>query len=224
MPYHRTLTAEFDPRTNAHADIRITGTFTPRSGHVIINHDGEGDQVKVHATVFAQNESALQDVSLHAGPCEDRYVVDLRRHWTHRCPKDACLTFVTVVSFPKSLQHYPRLDLHVRHARRIASQGLDSMAFDSFRAGVGRGAIILSDVKANQTLLGTLYGVVMGEYRPMATWGGMAVRGATDVYLRPVHHANMTATTWIGAAAIHLVCSSVPSDTMLMTYFFLACG
>ncbi|ORZ02904.1 hypothetical protein BCR43DRAFT_559733 [Syncephalastrum racemosum] len=212
LPYHRTLTAEFDPHSNAHADIRITGVFTPRSGHVIVNHDGEGDKVKVHATIFAQNESALQDVSLHAGQCEDRYVVDLRRHWTRRCPKDSCLTFVTVVSFPKSLQQYRRLDLHVRHARRIASQGLDTMAFDSFRAGVGHGAIILSDVKANHTLLGALYGVVMGDYRPMATWGGMAVRGATDVHLRPVHHANMTATTWIGPAAIHLPADEFQGD------------
>lgn len=54
--------------------------------------------------------------------------------------------------------------------------------------------------------MGSLYGVVMGDYSPVESFASAAVRGASKVFIHPAsEHINITSAAVVGPASVHLV-------------------
>lgn len=63
----------------------------------------------------------------------------------------------------------------------------------------------LQDLKAKQTMLATLHGIVMGHYSPTERFGAATVKGATKVFVNPASnkiHSTVVATIGPASAAM----------------------
>ncbi|KAI9486384.1 MAG: hypothetical protein EXX96DRAFT_548851 [Benjaminiella poitrasii] len=135
--------------------------------------------------------------------------------------KEDCLVYNVDIVFPAHLKHYDDLELHVREARRIGGgEGIEGIEFGSFKAGLGRGAIIFDGLRAKKTLLGVLRGVVMGTYQPSQHFAAGTIHGATKVNIEPVgDKINITAASTFGPASVDIPADSYEGDFTLFNIF-----
>ncbi|KAI9488047.1 hypothetical protein BDB00DRAFT_850433 [Zychaea mexicana] len=204
----------FSPDEFQRAAVFLDGQFS-HGGVVTVDRAADDDDtqdVKVNVTTYVGRKELQDQISISGFDHEGQYSVQVKRkgghHCRHRKPpvKEDCVTYSIHVVFPSHLESYEDLDLHIRKALRIhTSTDLTKLTFGKFRAGVGHGAINFSDLKAEKIMLGSLYGVVMGDYSPTQTFAGAAVHGASKVKIHPAsEHVNVTSAAVVGPASAEL--------------------
>ncbi|KAL0091277.1 hypothetical protein J3Q64DRAFT_1844295 [Phycomyces blakesleeanus] len=207
----------FSPDTFKHASVILEGHFS-RGGHVVIEKSTSShvEDVQINVTLYAGRKHLFDQVSLTGFDNEGNYTVEIkrakdskRRESSHKPPVKAdCLIFKISVVLPTHLDKYDSLSLHLRSASRVSGKGLDGIEFDTFRAGVGQGAIIFDGLKAKHAQLGVLYGVVMGTYQPSERFEAGTIRGATQLTVEPqADNTNITVASVFGRAV-----ADIPSD------------
>ncbi|KAI8139298.1 hypothetical protein BJV82DRAFT_627921 [Fennellomyces sp. T-0311] len=216
---------EFSPEEFQRAAVFLDGPFS-HGGYVTIDKstDSEAQDIKVNVTTYVGRKELQDQVSVGGYDHEGQYSVQVKRKGGHhhRKPpvKEDCVTYSIHVVFPSHLETYEDLDLHIKKALRIQSTpGLDTLTFDKFRAGVGHGAIVFSDLKAKTIQLGALYGVVMGEYSPSEKFVSAAVHGVSKVKVHPAsEHVNVTSAAVVGPASAELPADGFKGNFLVGTW------
>lgn len=137
----------FSPEEFSRAALYIGHGFID-SGDVYFTKLGNKkiNDIQVKVTVLHGSDSARDKVTLSAFDHDGQYVVEMRRdlpRHQHRDRQpvagDLCVKYKVEVILPASLESFEEFDLRAKDAHVGSCKGLQTVAFDRFIAGVGRG-------------------------------------------------------------------------------------
>ncbi|KAI8972470.1 hypothetical protein BDB01DRAFT_766836 [Pilobolus umbonatus] len=190
----------------------VVGDHFSDGGQIYLSKNSNlKDEVKVNVTIFYGKDELRDQVDLSAFDNEGKYSVEVKRKPS--CPEkrkqENCLVYHVDIEFPSTLESFEELDFHVSSARHIGNaKGLKDIEFGSVKGGLGWGAIYFNGLKAKEIKLGVLYGVVMGDYKPLEKFTAGSMRGVTKVNVLPVNdNVNITASSAFGQTSV-----TIPAD------------
>lgn len=142
----------FSPEEFNRAALYIGHGFVD-SGDVYFTKSGNKNinDIKVKVTVLHGSDSARDKVTLSAFDHDGQYVVEMRRDLPRHpfkrednklppgAPGDLCVKYKVEVILPAALESFEEFDLRAKDAHVGSCSGLQTVVFDRFIAGVGRG-------------------------------------------------------------------------------------
>ncbi|KAI8372640.1 hypothetical protein EDC96DRAFT_54664 [Choanephora cucurbitarum] len=183
LPYEKQKTLSFSPHEFKTLHLKLDGLFS-EGGLIHLRSSPDSDNIRIQLKLFAQREDLFNHVLLS----EDNHISSKFKsvHINHHHPSilKSCMVYQLDIIFPTSLAHYEDLNIKVNHVNQIEGD-LGNTVLNKFSVGLGRGAIKLKGIKANELMLGTLNGIILGSYHPLNTFGAATVVGATKVELLP---------------------------------------
>ncbi|CEP18309.1 hypothetical protein [Parasitella parasitica] len=190
LHYRKTKTLAFSHHQFKTTNIKIDGIFSD-GGKINIRtaavdediHNPQQD-IKINLTLHAQTEDTMTHISLTEIDNDDKATKDIHISNHHTSAKNSCLVYDLEIIFPSKMAIYDKLNLQVNHASRIEGD-LKKIMFKDISIGLGRGAINLKYLKAENIKVGTLNGIVLGNYLPIKSLGAASVTGATRVEIYP---------------------------------------
>ncbi|KAI8639067.1 hypothetical protein BD408DRAFT_422078 [Parasitella parasitica] len=190
LHYEKKKTLAFSHHQFKTTNIKIDGIFTD-GGRIDVRtstadedlHNLEG-KIKVDLTLRAQTEDTMTHISLTEVDDDEKAAKNIHINNHHTSAKKPCLVYHLDIIFPNKMNAYENLNLLVNHAARIEGD-LKKIVFKDISVGLGRGAIHFKDLKGENIKIGTLNGIVLGNYLPIKTLGVASVTGATRVEISP---------------------------------------
>ncbi|KAG2226478.1 hypothetical protein INT45_014222 [Circinella minor] len=219
---------KFSPDEFKKASVYLDGSFSHGGVVTVDRADSTTEQndIKVNVTTFVGRKELQDDVSISGFDNEGRYSVQVKRkgghrHWHQKPPiKKDCVTYSIHVVFPSHLKSYEDFDLHIKQALRIhTTTDLSKLNFGNFTAGIGHGAIHFSELKGDNIYLGTLYGVVLGDYSPNKVLSSAAIHGASKVKVHTMNHdVNVTSAAIVGPATAELPANGYEGNFIISSW------
>lgn len=170
--------------------IKLDGLFSEggriniRTASAIEDIGNVKENIKINFTLHAQNQDVLTHVSMSEIDNDAKGTKSIHINNHHPSVLKSCLVYQLDIVFPSKMNAYDGLHLIVNHASSIEGD-LKNTVFKDVSVGLGRGAIKLKDLKAENIKVGTLNGIVLGNYLPIKTLGAASVHGATRIEIAP---------------------------------------
>ncbi|KAI7897825.1 uncharacterized protein BX663DRAFT_527003 [Cokeromyces recurvatus] len=162
-------------------NIKLDGLFSD-GGRIRLRTSTTADHsILLNFTLYAQTEDLLTHVlfsEIDTSPTKSIHISN------HHSLSSSCLVYYLDIIFPSNLDYYKNMNIKVNHVNRIEGD-LKDISFQKFSVGVGRGSIQFKDLKADNILLGTLNGVILGNYLPTESIGAASIKGATHIQISP---------------------------------------
>ncbi|KAI8090648.1 hypothetical protein BDF21DRAFT_491035 [Thamnidium elegans] len=195
LQHHKSISVSFSFLKFKTTRIKLDGLFSDGGKINVRMATTENEQmvknnIRLNLTLYAQTDDLFNTVSLSR--IEDKETSAENIHINSRHTTAACLVYHLDIIFPTNLASYQSFQLEANHANRVSGD-LESIVFKSFSVGLGRGAIDLKNIKGNNIIVGTLNGIILGNYLPIEKFGAAAIQGATMIKISP-QSANLKST------------------------------
>ncbi|KAL7328663.1 hypothetical protein PS15p_206895 [Mucor circinelloides] len=190
LPHEKTKILAFSSNQFTTTNIKLDGLFseggriTIRTASATEDIGNVKENIKINFTLHAQNEDVLTHISVSEIDNDAKATKSIHINNHHPSVLKSCLVYQLDVIFPSKMNAYDKFNLIVNHANRIEGD-LSNVVFKDFSVGLGRGAIRFKDLKAENIKVGTLNGIVLGNYLPIKALGAASVTGATRIEIAP---------------------------------------
>ncbi|KAI9485363.1 MAG: hypothetical protein EXX96DRAFT_544855 [Benjaminiella poitrasii] len=216
LNHQKTKVMTIFPHQMETTNIKLDGLFsdggkvtlrTATAAEEVANEDLKTN-IQLNFTLYAQSDDLLTHVLISEIDNNNSRTKNVHINNHHPSALNACLVYNLDIIFPSKLNSYKNLNIKVNHAGRIQGD-LKSIVFKKISVGLGRGAIKFKDLKADNILLGTLNGIILGNYLPIQSIGAASINGATNIQITPQsEHVKSTVVGLDGPVKASILTSS----------------
>ncbi|KAI8971724.1 hypothetical protein BDF20DRAFT_886010 [Mycotypha africana] len=171
----------FPPKQFTSLSLRVDGILRKATPADRIK---DNSNIIVNITLSAQTEDLFNHISVNEMDVDNYSTKNIHINSHHPSLLKNCLLFDIEVILPTTLQHYKKLKIKSNRLGRLEGD-LEDISFSRFTAGLGKGVIALKNVVGERIMLGTIYGMITGNYQPTETFDAAVIKGATIVGIEP---------------------------------------
>ncbi|KAI8889836.1 hypothetical protein K501DRAFT_328959 [Backusella circina FSU 941] len=178
-----TITTTFSPDQYQSLDVVMKGMLSP-GGEINMSQSDDSDETIQFILTLYSNQEDLELEQINWKQYGNVQTQVKRMVLEQTLNVTSCLVYRLDIRFPRSMHHFKQFTARVDHAQRISGH-LEHVEFQKFQIGLGRGAIQFDNLRANEIIMSSLKGIILGDYYPEKKFSSSVLKGATNVKLFP---------------------------------------